>query len=169
MELDVRRILDLPGEVLDFAGALDLSWIQRLGASLFPESLAVGGRIENRAGVVSLRYQISGVMQFSCERCLMQTREPIRKEYGHTVVRSLEDESLDDVFLLAPEGRIDLAPVAANDLLLDLPQVLLCKPNCKGLCPTCGANRNEADCGCSSEEGDPRWAVLKQLLEKEES
>ena len=167
MELDIRRLLDLPGESLDFAGALDLSWIQRLGASLFPESLAVGGQAENRAGVVSLRYQISGVMQYSCERCLMQTRKPIQKTYEHTVVRSLEDDSLDDVFLLAPEGRIDLDPVAASDLQLDLPQVLLCKPNCRGLCPICGANRNETDCGCSSGQGDPRMAILKQLLEKE--
>jgi len=167
MELDVRRILDLPGEKLEFAGAVDLSWIQRLGASLFPESLAVGGQVENRAGVVLLRYQISGAMQYNCERCLMQTREPVRKAYGHTVVRALEDDSLDDVFLLAPEGRIDLDAVAASDLLLDLPQVLLCKPDCRGLCPKCGANRNETACGCSAEEGDPRMAILKQLLEKE--
>jgi len=165
MKLDIAQILDFPGEGTDIAGTLDLSWIKRLGQPLFPESLAVGGRAENRAGVVSLRYQISGVTRFACERCLMQTERPLRRAYEHTVVRALADETLDDVFLVAPDGILDLDEIAAGDLLLEVPQVLLCKPDCKGLCPVCGKNRNQADCGCSPQEGDPRMAILKTLLE----
>ncbi len=167
MKLDIARVLDLPGEKADLAGTLDLSWIKRLGQSLFPESLAVRGQIENRSGVVSLRYQISGEMQYSCERCLMQNRLPLQKTYAHTVVRSLEDETLDDVFLIVPDGILDVDSVAADDLLLEVPQVLLCKPDCKGLCPVCGQDLNRADCGCSRSSGDPRLAILKTLLENQ--
>ena len=167
MKLDLAHILDLPGESQEIAGTLDLSWIKRLGQSLFPESLAVRGQVENRAGVVTLRYQISGELCFSCERCLMQTKRPVQKAYVHTVVRALEDETLDDVFLIVPDGILDLDSVAADDLLLEVPQVLLCKPDCKGLCPVCGQNRNIAACGCSRETGDSRMAILKTLLENQ--
>ena len=169
MKLDIRQIMDAPGEGKDFSGAVDLSWIKRHGVSLFPESLAIGGRVENRAGVVSLRYQISGEMHFECERCLMQVRRDISREYEHTVVRHLEDESLDDVFLVAPDGIIELDEVVSGNLQLDLPQVLLCKPDCRGLCMKCGANLNEGDCGCRRESGDPRMAILKQLLQDDDN
>ena len=168
LELNLRQIMDRPGEGENFAGAIDLSWIKRHGQSLFPESLAVEGRAENRAGVVSLRYQICGVLQYDCERCLMQVRRDITRQYEHTVVRELQDESLDDVFLVAPEGIIDLDEVAAGNLQLELPQVLLCKPDCKGLCSVCGTNLNEKNCGCHRNGGDPRMAILKQLLQEDE-
>ncbi|MBR6735536.1 MAG: DUF177 domain-containing protein [Oscillospiraceae bacterium] len=168
MKLDIREVLDLEGERKDFAGKLDLSWVKRLGESLFPESLAVGGRVENRAGVVSLRYQIDGVMPFVCDRCLMQTKRPISEEFSHTVVRSLEDDALDDIFIVAPDSQINIAEIAATDLQLMLPQVFLCKDDCKGLCPRCGADLNQTTCGCREDNIDPRLEILRKLLNNDD-
>jgi uncharacterized protein len=167
MKLDVRQIMNLPGEGHDFAGQLDLSWVKRLGESLFPESLAVGGRVENRAGVVTLRYQISGRMPYRCDRCLMQTEQAVDRQFVHTVVKELEDEALDDVFIVAPDGSLDLDEIAASDLQLSLPQVLLCREDCKGLCPVCGADLNQTSCGCQKKTSDPRLAILRTLLDDE--
>lgn len=167
MRYNIKQILDIPGESLRISGTLDLSWVKRQGASLFPDALAVGGVVENRAGIVTLRYQIDGLLHFCCARCQMQSERPLHEEFVHTVVRSLEDMSLDDVFLTAPDGELSFDEIASDDLQLSLPQTFLCKEDCKGLCPLCGADLNQTTCGCQPETGDPRLAILKQLLQKE--
>jgi len=48
---------------------------------------------------------------------------------------------------------------------LALPMQRVCNDNCKGICPVCGQNRNQKDCGCHTEAVDDRWAALKQLSE----
>ena len=72
-----------------------------------------------------------------------------------------EDEDL----IVAPEERLDLDGLLTEDILLDMPSKFLCKPDCKGLCPVCGKNRNREECSCQRQEGDPRLAALRQLLE----
>jgi uncharacterized protein len=54
--------------------------------------------------------------------------------------------------------------VIRQNLLLALPVSPLCDPHCQGLCPECGADLNKGPCSCQREEGDPRLAVLRELL-----
>ena len=164
MKISVKQVLEVVGEQQDFAGAIDLSWVTRYGKKLFPDALAVAGTVYNRAGVVTLRYQISGRIPFRCDRCLMQSEYRVQEQFSHTVVSGLEDTALDDAFLTAPDGVLVLDEIAGADLQLSLPQVLLCKSDCKGLCPGCGADLNKTNCGCQPETGDPRMAILKNLL-----
>lgn len=165
MKISVKQVLQIVGEEEHFKGSLDLSWIKRHGETLFPDALAVEGSVVNRAGVVTLRYQISGRLPFRCDRCLMQSEKLVQNEFSHPVAASLENEDFDDAYLTAPDGVLLLDEIAGADLQLLLPQVLLCKEDCKGLCPRCGADLNTTDCGCSEDKGDPRMAVLKKLLE----
>ena len=58
-----------------------------------------------------------------------------------------------------PDGQLDLAELAGADILLELPTSMVCDEGCKGLCPECGANLNEGDCGCRPSAGDPRLAA----------
>ncbi len=60
----------------------------------------------------------------------------------------------------------NLTEVIRQNLLLAMPMYPVCRSKCKGLCPHCGQNWNEAPCDCTLEEIDPRLAVLKQLLEE---
>ena len=65
------------------------------------------------------------------------------------------------------EGRIDLSSPARDLILLSLPQVILCRQNCEGLCPECGTNLNVNKCDCKNEGSyDPRLAVLQRLKDK---
>lgn len=164
MKISVKEIFEIVGLSEDFAGELDLSWITRQGEQLFTDALAVSGQVANRAGIVTLRYQISGIIPFRCDRCLMQSELKLDRQFEHIVVQSLEDETLDDAFLTAPDGLLALDEIASADIQLSLPQVMLCKQDCKGLCPICGADLNSTDCGCEPDDGDPRMAVLKSLL-----
>lgn len=81
-----------------------------------------------------------------------------------------EDEVPDDdgeisvIHIDAFEGELDLADMVWEVLLLGLPERVLCKEECKGLCPICGADLNVVECGCVQDTSDPRMAVLKDLM-----
>ena len=164
MKISIKEIFEIVGLSEDFAGELDLSWITRQGEKLFHDALAVSGSVVNRAGIVTLRYQISGKIPFRCDRCLMQSELKLDRQFEHIVVQSLEDETLDDAYLTAPDVVLTLDEIAGADIQLSLPQVMLCKEDCKGICHMCGADLNKESCGCKPDDGDPRMAVLKNLL-----
>ncbi|MFZ9157663.1 MAG: YceD family protein, partial [Ilumatobacteraceae bacterium] len=62
--------------------------------------------------------------------------------------------------------QIDLATMVRESVLLDLPDSPVCRPDCAGLCPACGADRNLGDCGCRIETPDPRWAGLDAIRDQ---
>jgi uncharacterized protein len=64
--------------------------------------------------------------------------------------------------------RTHLDETIREELLLSFPMRFLCQEDCPGLCPKCGKPRREGDCGCPTFEPDPRLAVLKKLLDKNE-
>jgi len=64
--------------------------------------------------------------------------------------------------------EIDLSGLVWEALALELPMKPVCSDECRGLCPVCGGNLNENDCGCRAEETDPRLLPLKKLLEAQE-
>jgi uncharacterized protein len=82
---------------------------------------------------------------------------------GHEI--SEDDPSL----VLYDEPRIDLAQVVREQCYLALPMKPLCRPDCQGLCPHCGTNRNTATCTCENRWEDPRLAGLKSLLKDADS
>jgi uncharacterized protein len=67
----------------------------------------------------------------------------------------------DDMYPIV-DDRVDLGPLVRDAIVLELPMAPLCRDDCAGLCPVCGANRNEGDCGCVAPR-DPRWANLDVL------
>jgi uncharacterized protein len=73
----------------------------------------------------------------------------------------LEDGDGDETYRLV-DDQLDLEPLVRDAVLLELPQAPLCRADCRGLCATCGANRNLEPCACRP-PGDPRWAVLDVL------
>jgi uncharacterized protein len=68
-------------------------------------------------------------------------------------------------FYIDDDMTLDLAPLIRAETLIGASQALLCRPDCAGLCPDCGVNRNHTACQCELENLDPRFAVLKQLLD----
>jgi DUF177 domain-containing protein len=64
------------------------------------------------------------------------------------------------------DGRLDLSSWARDALVLALPDKILCREDCAGLCPVCGRNLNREPHEHEGEEGDPRWAVLAELRDR---
>ncbi len=109
--------------------------------------------------VVSGTVRTSGV--YPCSRCLT----PVSVDRNATLseVYGAEAELPDDVLPYNGE-YIDLTETIRETLILSEPMKVLCRPDCKGLCPQCGANLNEGPCSCPTDKIDPRLAVLGELF-----
>jgi uncharacterized protein len=102
-------------------------------------------------------------LDMECVRCLDAYRQLI--QWSFTELYAFNDRSLSESNLLVPEnGQIDLTELMREYALLEVPIQPLCKPDCKGLCPECGENRNKVDCGHTGSGSDSPFAALKDLL-----
>ena len=94
-----------------------------------------------------------------CRRCLGAVTGEVGAEFCELFEESpREGES----YQLRPD-TIDLAPLARETVLLDLPLAPLCRADCRGLCPVCGIDLNQGSCACTESSLDPRWAALDVL------
>jgi uncharacterized protein len=74
-----------------------------------------------------------------------------------------EEEREHVIEMPAGAKYVDLSDHVRSELLVIVPLKPLCGSGCKGLCPSCGANLNEAPCSCEADERDSRWDALKKL------
>jgi uncharacterized protein len=99
-----------------------------------------------------------------CRRCLTEIEGVAVAEFEelHRPVR--EGEIEDPEVVPIEGGQLDLTPAVRETILLELDTERLCRDDCAGLCPVCGADRNEVDCGCDTTVRDERWAALDDLV-----
>lgn len=114
----------------------------------------------------------AGGVELVCGRCLERFRfqaedrfdlyTPLTASGQIEDERELTEDELD--VTCVEEGRINTDQLLRESVLLTLPVQPLCHEACRGLCPRCGANLNQAPCGCAEAGGDPRLQVLRKLL-----
>ena len=167
MRLDLRPILRTPGASLPFRFELDLSGLDFYGEKPFAHPVRVSGTVRNMAGALQLEGTAETTMELACDRCLKPFVRELALPVSTLLAEELEDEENDEIVLLE-EGAVDLDEVFTTALVLSMDAKHLCSEDCRGLCPTCGADLNEGPCGCRKEP-DPRFAALAQLLDKEEN
>jgi len=114
--------------------------------------------------------KIRALTELSCSRCLDPFWHPLNIDFTEIFSSHPVDKAENDLGeqSLPADGSIDLTPIIRDYAALDIPIRLVCKDECKGLCPTCGVNLNLEDCGHKQEFIDPRLAGLKALLENGE-
>jgi uncharacterized protein len=109
----------------------------------------------------ALRLRFEAMLSGPCMRCLADA-EPVFEVMSREVSQSGEGEELESPYL--QQGVVDLRAWARDALALTVPTQVLCRPDCAGLCPVCGADLNEAGPEHAHErEPDPRWARLSEL------
>ena len=165
MRLDLRPILRTPGASLPFQFQLDLSGMDFYGARPFAHPVRVSGAVRNMAGALSLEGTAETTLELTCDRCLKPFSQDLALPVSTLLAEELEDEENDEIVLLQ-DGAADLDEIFTTALVLSMDAKHLCSEDCKGLCPTCGADLNLGPCQCRKEP-DPRFAALAQLLDKE--
>jgi uncharacterized protein len=115
---------------------------------------------------VLVRGTLEGEAVLGCRRCLTDVGATIREEVAllfREGVSSAEAEA-EEIYPLPEKGNeLDLTHAIREHLVLAVPEFAICSETCKGLCPTCGANRNETTCSCEPTAVDNRWAALLKI------
>ncbi|MCC7053809.1 MAG: DUF177 domain-containing protein [Gemmatimonadaceae bacterium] len=163
LSVDLRS---LEGQAVQVDGAIDPADLVWTDVATRPSSpVTVQGRL-SRAG--EGRYYFTGEFEGSavgeCTRCLTEVLVRAGDAIQCLFVESDEDGLDDDpdVFLLDSKSRsIDLRPAVREGWILAVPSFVLCRDDCKGLCPTCGVDRNTTPCTCAA-NGDARWDALRE-------
>jgi uncharacterized protein len=128
---------------------------------------AMGSRYLLEAGI---RCSIHG----HCDRCLKECDNELktdlemvfqREGYSGNAPSGMKDS---DFVMLSFEEEYcyDIFPRIMEAIVLEIPIKILCDEDCRGLCPVCGADLNEGDCGCVINKPDPRWEPLKKIVDK---
>ena len=120
---------------------------------------------------IRLKGSFAGKFQVPCARCVEPVEIPLSAEFDLIFRPAEADSEAPERSITAPETEIGyyegdsllLEDVLREQVLLSLPVRTLCKPDCKGLCPHCGENRNLNECTCAEKETDPKWAALGEL------
>lgn len=125
---------------------------------------------------ITITGRISTMVEMACARCLKPHDEILTDTFEvayhplPTLTKWNEEVELTEADMSTSyyEGEtISLSELVHDQVVLLLPIQPLCHPACAGLCPSCGKNLNKGPCGCSTRAGDPRLAVLGQLLQRE--
>ena len=165
MVIDINPILK--GEKSEISVDYLLQIEDDLGDIEFPDRFSVKGLVKDMAGYITLTLDTKVTYSTSCARCL--TPVTVNKEirFEKTVVTEnteLQNEENDD-YIMSKDGYIDADEALIEQIILEIPLKHLCKEDCKGLCPKCGTDLNQSTCSCDTSDPDPRFDVLRKLLE----
>jgi len=166
MLLGLSKIIDNPGASTPFSTSVDLSDLRYGNSFPVTEPVVANGTIRNTAGVLVMTGSIETTIHGTCDRCANDFDRDIEFPIDVVLVEELSNEENEDEWVFPLEGdSADLDDIVRTVFVLNLDSKLLCKEDCKGLCCRCGKNLNDGPCSCQKEL-DPRFAALKQLLEK---
>jgi uncharacterized protein len=110
--------------------------------------------------------KLAGRVSDACRRCLVPVLVPV--EAGIEALFAQDPDALDDpdCYPVAADAReVDLAPAVREELILAVPRYVVCRDDCRGLCPRCGHDLNAGPCGCAPAT-DQRWHALATLKGK---
>jgi uncharacterized protein len=123
---------------------------------------------------VMVQIELETTLSVPCVRCLELTDIALQTHFMYlyslrdSVTSEREQESDEHLVLVdALENKLNITPQVWESLILSLPTNPLCREDCKGLCPVCGASLNDGDCGCNRETRDPRLADLLKIKKED--
>jgi uncharacterized protein len=159
--IPVANLLRRPGASREVQAESVLSDVRGPGAEVAADRpIAVDLTLERVSEGIVVRGTITAPWDASCSRCLAPVGGPLAVQVAELYERRpLEGET----YLLSEDDIVDLEPLIRDALLLELPAAPLCRPDCRGLCATCGADHNLTTCDCDTSAPDPRWAALRTL------
>lgn len=143
--------------------SLDMSEIDINGNKPFYEAIEVKAELISKDSFVLLELDATCPFRYPCDRCAEIIDKSLNYHFTHKIVESL-NEGNNDYYIVTEDDYINLTSLVREDILLELPTKILCKEDCKGLCPVCGQNLNLGSCSCNVKVTDPRWDKLKELL-----
>ena len=116
-------------------------------------------------GKALLEGRLKLVLEIPCDRCLRPVKEPLEIDFSQELYSPeiLEPEEEDEQSFVHGY-ELDVEAFVKNEILINMPVKVLCRPDCKGICKKCGHNLNDGECGCDTFVPDPRMAAIKDIF-----
>ncbi|MGA7270745.1 MAG: DUF177 domain-containing protein [Acidimicrobiia bacterium] len=159
LRFDVAQLVGKPGERRHVEGKLDLDL--SVGSSSVAGPVTVAGVVDGIADGVMVRLEIRAPVHLVCTRCLAEWDEDLEI----SAVQVFEPEPDEDGYALERDDFIDLSGPVRDEVALAIPIRPLCRPDCLGLCPTCGTDLNREPCGGHEEPSRSPFAALQGLFD----
>lgn len=165
----------IPPEGLQLPIVLEREWLQRVFSDFGEEvncpcPVKVMAEARKMGSTVIIQGAVSTQLIMPCARCLEPAELKIEANFRYVMVpeppgcrADAELTSEDIEYGYYTEDSIDVLPLIYEQICLQLPMVVLCREDCRGICPRCGRNLNHGVCTCREEEVDVRWQALKKV------
>ena len=166
MLLGLRDVIHNPGASIAFSESVDLSDLQFGTCYPVSEPVVAVGTVRNTADVLMMKGAITTRIHGVCDRCAADFTQDVEIPIDVVLVEEFSNEDSEDEWVFPLEAdAADLEDIVRTVFVLNMDSKMLCSPECKGLCCRCGKNLNDGPCDCQKEL-DPRFAALRQLLDK---
>ena len=166
LAVDVRELLQRPGAHKHVVLRAALPDLATPVASVPAGSpVTVDAEVESVVEGLLVTGKVAATAALRCVRCLREVDHDLEVDVRELfALEAPGDDGEDEGYTLPPGDRLPLDTMARDALVLAFPPFPLCRPDCAGLCPQCGADRNAVDCGHGGPDAtDPRWAALAGL------
>lgn len=164
-------LIDLTDIIKDYGGKLELSEefdmpeTHFLGEDfVFADKCVLKGYIFNNTKMLELEANVSGKATVHCARCGKPISIDVNFPVSEVLVREDTPYSGEEEAVTYSGNEIELDEVITNSFLMNVSGKYLCSEDCLGLCPKCGKNLNDGDCGCNRDVIDPRWEKLAEIM-----
>ncbi len=160
-------VLHLEDGIHHFQDVLKSKSLQFYRHELYPYQVNIRVKVNKSEDTMLCTVSFQTTARFVCDRCLEEFEQAVDSRFrllfhiGKDTWQTTEDEV---VHIPMETVEVDINPWIFEYLILAIPMKMLCREDCKGLCPECGVNLNETTCGCHRELIDPRWEKLRELL-----
>lgn len=167
MRLDVSQALSSPGQEVPFTLKAPLAPVEWNGDTLvFPHGVDIQGKAAAVGEKVMVYGQVSTALKAPCAACLGEANLWIKAKVETLFAREPDP---DDLEMAAFEGHeVDLSDAVLGAIFAEMPMRILCQADCLGLCPRCGANRNQTPCSCQKNADQKPFSALASLLSQDE-
>ncbi|MGH8927752.1 MAG: YceD family protein [Acidimicrobiia bacterium] len=166
LRFQVTDLIGHPGLSRSVAGEFKLH--VQIGETTVDDLAEVSARLDSVSEGILVNGAASTVAHYRCARCLIDWDGPVQAEFMELFARAARSALVEsDQYLVSHDGFVDLEPLVHDELSLALPPDPLCRPDCRGLCPTCGADLNVSPCAGHGDQPRSPFAALEQLFGSE--
>lgn len=156
MLIDVKYLADKK-ENFNFSESFELP----RGDYMMKVSAVVTGNVYRQGTDYIVDGKVKTVLNLNCDLCLSAFETKL--DFDLNEIFS-ENPDLDEEIWELSDKTIDLKPAVIANIILNMPMQVLCSDDCKGLCPKCGHNLNDGDCGCDRGYVNPQFEKLLNLF-----
>ncbi len=160
------NIQSLEHDLLEFDEDVEINFLDGKIKGFYPNKADVHVVVDKFGSDYRLKIQLSTISHNVCDRCLNQYDDQITAKQSqiYHIGDTNKEQTAEFEYLPSNATEIDITSLLREMIVLQHPIKMLCKEECKGLCPHCGADLNNEECRCTSGLIDPRWERLRKLI-----